>query len=250
MGEVRAHWGKPIVGGAPKEQEKKLVKSQVRLHCILRREPRSSPILSLALAASALVSLAVPASFSHELPANPPSEHQSGARTRGSLSQHIIPTVQLIRDDGKRVMLPEEMNDGRPVVLNFIFTSCSSVCPVMSEVFAQFEHKLGSDRDQVHLMSISIDPEQDTPARLREYARKFKAGPEWQHYTGTVQASLTTQRAFGVDRGDKMSHPAVTLLRAAPGLPWLRLDGFITPDELLEQYWQLLHENAQALATR
>ena len=220
------------------------MKSQVLLHGILRRRPSST--LALALAAGALVSLAVPASFSHE----PPSQQQSGAQTRGSLSQHIIPTVQLIRDDGKRVMLPEEMNDGRPVVLNFIFTSCSSVCPVMSEVFAQFEHKLGSERDKVHLMSISIDPEQDTPARLREYARKFKAGPEWQHYTGTVQASLTTQRAFGVDRGDKMSHPAVTLLRAAPGLPWLRLDGFITPDELLEQYRQLLHENAQALATR
>jgi protein SCO1 len=167
-----------------------------------------------------------------------------------SSAQHIIPEVQLVRDDGKRVTLPEEMDDGRPVVLNFIFTSCSSVCPLMSQVFEQFAEKLGPDRGEVHLMSISIDPEQDTPARLREYAHKFKAGPEWQHYTGTVQASITTQRAFGVDRGDKMSHPAVTLLRAAPGTPWLRLDGFITPDELLEQYRQLLREHAQQTATR
>jgi protein SCO1/2 len=203
-----------------------------------------------ALAAGALLSLAAPVSFAHDLNENSSSQHHSEGRTRGSLSQHTIPAVQLIRDDGRRVTLPEEMNDGRPVVLNFIFTSCSSVCPVLSEVFARFADKLGSDRDKVHLMSISIDPEQDTPARLREYARKFHAGPEWQHYTGTVQASLATQRAFGVDRGDKMSHPAVTLLRAAPGLPWLRLDGFITPDELLEQYRQLLHDNAQALATR
>jgi protein SCO1/2 len=142
------------------------------------------------------------------------------------------------------------MDDGRPVVLNFIFTSCSSVCPLLSQVFEQFAEKLGPDRAKVHLMSISIDPEQDTPARLREYARKFNAGAEWQHYTGTVQASLATQRAFGVDRGDKMSHPAVTLLRAAPGMPWLRLDGFITPAELLDQYRQLSAERAQELATR
>jgi protein SCO1 len=227
------------------------VKPLVSLHlsvCADMRRPHLT--LVSALAAGALLSLAASLSFAHELTENSSSQHHSEGRTRGSLSQHTIPAVQLIRDDGKRVTLPEEMDDGRPVVLNFIFTSCSSVCPVLSEVFEQFAHKLGADRDKVHLMSISIDPEQDTPARLREYARKFHAGPEWQHYTGTIQASLTTQRAFGVDRGDKMSHPAVTLLRAAPGLPWLRLDGFITPDELLQQYRQLVNEHAQALATR
>jgi protein SCO1/2 len=227
------------------------VKPLVLLHPSLRADMRRRQLaLVTALAAAALLSLAAPVCFAHELTESSSSQHHLEGRTRGSLSQHTIPAVQLVRDDGKRVTLPEEMDDGRPVVLNFIFTSCSSVCPVMSEVFAQFAHKLGADREKVHLMSISIDPEQDTPARLREYARKFQAGPEWQHYTGTVQASLATQRAFGVDRGDKMSHPAVTLLRAAPGLPWLRLDGFITPDELLEQYRRLLNEHAQAVATR
>jgi len=173
------------------------------------------------------------------------SQHHLARGTLSSTSQYIVPAVQLIRDDGKLVSLPAEMNDGRPVVLNFIFTSCSSVCPLMSEVFAQFARKLGSDRDKVHLMSISIDPEQDTPARLREYAQKFEAGSEWQHYTGTVEASLAAQRAFAVYRGDKMSHTAVTLLRVAPGMPWLRLDGFVTPDELLEQYRQLLQEQGR-----
>jgi protein SCO1/2 len=206
--------------------------------------------LATALTAGALLSLSAAVGFSHDLTAEPASLHQPQHRTRGSIAEHTIPAVRLIRDDGKLVSLPEEMNDGRPVVLNFIFTSCSSVCPLMSEVLAQFASKLGPDRDKVHLMSISIDPEQDTVARLREYAQKFKAGPEWQHYTGTVEASLATQRAFGVDRGDKMSHPAATLLRAAPGMPWLRLEGFVTPDELLDQYRQLLQEHARAVATR
>ena len=176
------------------------------------------------------------------------SQHHLGRGTLSSKSQYTIPAVQLIRDDGKLVSLPAEVNDGRPVVLNFIFTSCSSVCPLMSEVFAQFARKLGPDRDKVHLMSISIDPEQDTPARLREYAQRFEAGSEWQHYTGTVEASLAAQRAFAVYRGDKMSHTAVTLLRVDPGMPWLRLDGFVTPDELLEQYRQLLQDRGRVAA--
>jgi protein SCO1/2 len=163
-------------------------------------------------------------------------------QTKTSMSYYTVPAVRLVRDDGKDVSLPEEINDGRPVVLNFIFTTCSSVCPLMSQVFSQFERKLGSQRDAAHLMSISIDPEQDTPARLREYARTFQAGPQWQHYTGTVKASAAAQRAFDVYRGDKMSHTAVTLLRARPGQPWLRIDGFVTAEELLQSYRQLLEK--------
>src|SRR4029077_2740096 len=92
------------------------------------------------------------------------------------------PAVILVREDGKRVSLPRELDDGRPVLLNFIFTTCSSICPLMSRTLEEFQRKLGSEAARVHLMSISIDPEQDTPARLTEYARKFHAGPGW-YYT-------------------------------------------------------------------
>ena len=167
-----------------------------------------------------------------------------------SASHYFVPPVRLVRDDGKVVLLPEEMNDGRPVVLNFIFTTCSSTCPLMSQTFAQFDSELGADRERVHLMSISTDPEEDTPARLREYAQKFHAGPEWQHYTGTLEASIAAQRAFNVWRGDKMSHTPITLLRAAPGTPWLRIEGFVTPAELLQLYRRQLERSAQTVATR
>ena len=164
----------------------------------------------------------------------------SAAAPNKSVREYAIPSVRLVRDDGKVVSLPEEMNDGRPIILNFIFTTCSSICPLMSSVFAQFEHRLGADAGKVHLMSISIDPEHDTPARLLEYARKFHAGRGWQHYTGTLAASTTAQRAFDVYRGAKMSHNAVTLMRAAPGKPWLRIEGFVTPDDMVRDYRKLL----------
>ena len=85
------------------------------------------------------------------------------------------------------------------------------------------------------MISISIDPEEDTPARLSEYAKRFNAGSQWRFYTGSVEASIAAQRAFDVYRGDKMSHSPVTLYRAAPGQPWLRLDGFATPDSLIAE---------------
>jgi protein SCO1 len=51
-----------------------------------------------------------------------------------------------------------------------------------------------------------------------------------------VAASVATQKAFDSYRGDKMSHDPLTLMRAAPGKPWVRIDGFATADDLLEQY--------------
>jgi protein SCO1/2 len=185
--------------------------------------------------------------------ANGPVDPQPAAPPTGVMianRAYQVPQVRLVRDDGRSVSLTQEMNDGRPVVLNFIFTSCSSVCPLMSQIFAQFQQKLGADRDKVHLMSISIDPEEDTPARLREYARKFHAGPEWQHYTGTVQASLAAQQAFGVYRGDKMSHAVVTLLRAAPGQAWRRIEGLVTPEQLLSEYQRLLSAPRESVSSR
>jgi protein SCO1/2 len=162
------------------------------------------------------------------------------SHTTRSTREYAVPAVRLVRDDGKVVSLPDEMNDGRPIVLNFIFTTCTTICPLMSSTFAQFESRLGADAEKVHLMSISIDPEHDTPARLSEYARKFHAGPGWQHYSGTLEASVAAQRAFDVYRGGKMSHSLVTLMRAAPGKPWLRIEGWAKPDELVKDYRKLI----------
>ncbi len=192
----------------------------------------SAPLVSGALADNSVGSITEHHHMMDMMPVMP--------GTRTSTAQYTVPQVKLVRDDGKVVSLPQELNDGRPVILDFIYTSCTEICPVTSHTFAQLQEALGNDRDKVHLVSVSIDPEQDTPAVLREYARKYGAGPEWNHYTGTMAASIATQKAFDVYRGDKMNHTPVTLLRAAPGKPWVRIDGFASADELLSKYRELV----------
>lgn len=194
------------------------------------------PLLGALVLAAAIISPIAPCASAHDA-ADPHAAHHHELimGTTRSTVDYTVPQVRLVRDDGKTVSLAEELSDGRPVVLNFIYTTCTSICPLSSQTFSQLQNKLGTERDKVHLVSISIDPEQDTPARLAAYARKFGAGPEWQHYTGAVAASIATQRAFDVYRGDKMSHTPVTLLRAGPGKPWVRIDGFATADNLLDE---------------
>lgn len=151
-----------------------------------------------------------------------------------------LPDVLLERADGKRITLPAALTDNRPVVLNFIYTSCNSICPLLSAVLAQFRDQLGPEHAGVHLVSISIDPEQDTPQRLSVYAKRFKGGPGWDYFTGSLAASLEVQRAFGVYLGDKMGHAPVTFIRPGPGQPWTRIDGFATAQQLLDSYRQVV----------
>jgi len=164
-------------------------------------------------------------------------QHQmsNDADVRRSEAQYVIPDVTLLRDDGQQVKLPAELDDGRPLVVNFIYTSCTTICPMNSQVFEQFQGDLGAERKSVHLVSISIDPEQDTPAHLRKYASQFHAQHGWDHYTGKLADIIAVQRAFGAYRGDKMSHTPLTLMRSSPGKPWVRFDGFARADDLMTE---------------
>ncbi len=171
----------------------------------------------------------------------PPRETASAEQVRIASVSYEVPALHMVRQTGESIWLPQELNDGRPVVLNFIFTSCGAICPLMTQTMASFQHLLGPDSARVHMVSISIDPEEDTPARLRDYAREYHAGAGWTFYTGTPEASVAAQKAFNMYRGDKMSHTAVTFMRAAPGDSWERLDGFATPDQLLGAYRRLVN---------
>jgi protein SCO1 len=158
---------------------------------------------------------------------------QAPPDVRRSTVNYAIPDLKLVRSDGARVTLAQELDDGRPVLLDFIYTTCTTICPVMTQTFAEVQKRLGADAAKVKMVSVSIDPEQDTPARLTEYAKRYQAGAQWSFLTGTVEASVAAQRAFDAYRGDKMNHVPVTLFRSAPGQPWVRLDGFATPDALM-----------------
>jgi protein SCO1/2 len=162
-------------------------------------------------------------------------EHHGTVHFSRSTAHYEVPDVTLVREDGRPVQLNHELDDPRAVVLSFVYTSCTSVCPMTSATLSELQDKLGSARSLVHIVSISIDPEFDTPARLRDYAGKYGAGPGWQHYTGTLSASQRTQRAFDVYRGNKMDHAPVMLVRPQRGSAWVRMDGFATADQLMAE---------------
>jgi protein SCO1 len=198
-----------------------------------------------ALALAVALGVGMPA-FATDEP-DPHAHHHApdgAAAVRRSTGGYTVPDVTLVREDGRSVSAHEALDRG-PVLVGFIFTTCTAICPITSATFHQVQQKLAPG-ETLEIASISIDPEQDTPARLRDYARKFHAAPGWHHYTGALAASVALQRAFDAYRGDKMEHTASAFLRAAPGQPWVRIDGFASADQLLAEYRALTHDGAVA----
>ncbi|WP_448177771.1 SCO family protein, partial [Stenotrophomonas maltophilia] len=97
--------------------------------------------------------------------------------------------VPLLDQDGKSVRLEPDLVQGKIVVMSFIYTSCTTVCPVVSSILGKVQKQLGARvGDEVQLVSISIDPQRDDPKRLQEYARSFQQGPGWSWLTGSPQS--------------------------------------------------------------
>lgn len=166
------------------------------------------------------------------------SEHQHHAppaeQLERSTATYRLDGLALLRADGAAVTLAAELEYDGPLVLDFVFTSCTTICPILSRTFATLQAASDPARP-LRLVSISIDPQNDTPAALRAYARRFDAGAQWRFYTGTVAQSVAVQRAFGVYRGNKMNHVPLTFVRRARGEPWVRLDGYASAADIARE---------------
>jgi protein SCO1/2 len=203
----------------------------------LAMNSRPGSTLRMALAAAGISAALMQASTSlaHDEKKHadvwPPS-HQYERTVRS----YAIPDIALVDAHSRPVRLRELLASDDPVMVNFIFTTCGTICPVMVKVFADVPSRLGADAKSLRMISISIDPENDTPARLKSYAMNFGEGQRWHFLTGRLQDIKTVQLAFDSYRGDKMNHEPLTLMRHARAKSWVRIDGFATPDELVSEY--------------
>ncbi len=164
-----------------------------------------------------------------------------GPPNRGPTSMVEVVETTLVDRDGKPIKFQSEAVGDRIVALDFVYTTCSTICPVVSSLFAQVQDELGDrlGRD-VWLMSISIDPTRDTPERLRDYAAKFGAGPGWIWLTGPKSA--VDRVLFGLDafNADIVDHPSVVLIGDGRSGYWTRHFGIPAPDDIIARLDELV----------
>jgi protein SCO1/2 len=148
----------------------------------------------------------------------------------GSVPAPALPDVTVLTESGRKAQFADLIRN-RTVAINFIFTSCPTVCPLMGANFGRVQKLLG-DRD-VSLISVSIDPATDTPERLVEWSKRFGAGPGWTLVTGSTLDINRVLKAFGIYTSDPSSHsPSVFIADSKRGI-WRRVDGLASPSTIL-----------------
>jgi protein SCO1/2 len=190
-----------------------------------------------ALGALSGAALAAPAQDDHSAHRE---KAKKPARYSRSLEKYTVPPVALVDREGEAVPLASALESGQPVALNFIFATCTTICPVMTATFSKMRRELGPDAEGLSMVSITIDPEYDTPKVLKEYAARYEAGPDWRFLTGELEGVVAVQRAFDAYAGNKMSHRPLTFFRGPGSGEWVRIDGLASGADLAEEYRRLL----------
>jgi protein SCO1/2 len=148
------------------------------------------------------------------------------------------PAITLTDEMRRTVRLDRLLAERRPVIVQFIFTSCTTICGVLASTLAAAKDELSSVRDDYQAVSITIDPDYDTPDRLREFAEHFPPDNHWRLLTGRRDDIAQVLSAFDARFANdaKANHRAYTYLRGAPGQPWVRIEGLISSKQLVREY--------------
>lgn len=161
-----------------------------------------------------------------------------------------LPDVQVIDQFGHKLRFYHDLVQGRVVAVDFLFTSCGTVCPMLGATFAKVATQLGERAgNDISLISISIDPENDTPEQLREFAHKFGDKRGWTLVTGEKRNIEELQRAFNEYTPDKLAHSPDVLIGRGDG-HWVRANGIGSPDKIVKLLLDMAGTAPRASAAR
>lgn len=156
-------------------------------------------------------------------------------RTALIRAEHL-PNVELTTHEGRVVRFYEDLVKGQVVAINFMFTTCGNTCPLITEYMAVAQKALGERMGhRITLLSISLEPEYDTPERLREYRQVRGVAPGWIFLTGRRDDIEFLRRRLGVYDLDPVidtdpsQHAGIVILGNEPQGRWRAISALSHP---------------------
>ena len=220
---------------------------------MMKRTRRPLCLLALSLALGAWAAGAPAAEtgdeeHQHEAPAeageDPHAHHRAMMAKPAETAQAAqveLRDLPLTDQDGRDLRFVSDVVGDRVVVVDFVYTTCTTVCPVLSALFGQVQERLGERLgDQVSLVSMSVDPTRDTPQRLKAYAASHKARPGWVWLTGPKSAVDQVLDGLDAYTPNFEDHAAMVLVGDGRTGEWVRFFGFPSPDRIIEKVDALL----------
>ena len=153
----------------------------------------------------------------------------------GEAAHRYFGDIQLVNQNGETVRFYTDLLAGKVVVVNTFFTECHGSCPVMANNFRVLQDAIGERLGKdVLLISLSVDPRIDTPARLAAYARKFHARPGWVLLTGTKENVDHVLQKLGQTVNDRSDHTNLFFIGNLRTGLWKKAFGLAPPQEVLK----------------
>lgn len=149
-----------------------------------------------------------------------------------------LPAFTLVNERGER--FGSEDLKGRIWVADFVFTSCPTVCPKLTKRMAEIQHRARNLGDAFHLVTFTVDPENDTPERLAAYARTYRANPrKWTFLTGPLgDIEATVVKGFKLAMGKEEVEPGTGLFSIFHGERLVLVD----PKGMIRGYYEATDE--------
>lgn len=167
-------------------------------------------------------------------PANTASSAPDAETEDTSSLSSRIPDIAVYDQNGKRLNFYSDLIKGKTVAINFIFTTCTTICPPLTATFRRVQQDLARSAPEAKLISISVDPATDNPQRLNDFAARFKAGPGWTFVTGDNSDITSLLRALGAAVSDKNDHTPMILIGNDVAGYWTRAYGLSSPTALVK----------------
>lgn len=157
--------------------------------------------------------------------------------------------LELTDQHGQTVNFRADVVGERIAVINFVYTSCGTVCPVTSAIFARVQERLGARNDNdVRIVSLTVDPVTDGPDRLRVYAQKYGADSGWTWLTGDKLSMNRVLEGLGAYTPSYEDHPSTVLVGDGGAGRWTRFFGFPSPDQIVDRVDALIDARAHSMS--
>ena len=151
--------------------------------------------------------------------------------------------VSLVNQDGQKMRFYSDLLRGKVVIINSFFGTCQGSCLPMNRNLEKVQEALGDKvGKEVHIISISVDPETDTPARLKDYAAKLHAKPGWYFLTGDRQNVELALRKLGQFVSDKQDHLNIVIIGNERTGLWKKAFGLARSEELVKIVESVLND--------
>lgn len=149
-------------------------------------------------------------------------------------ADNALPDVTVIDQTGQSRHFYSDLVKGKTVAIDFFYTTCTSFCRPLQANLAEVQRRLSARMGKdVALISISIDPATDTPARLKAFAANFDQGPGWTFVTGARSDIAKLLDRMGQTLGSPEDHMPLVLVHSDTAGGWSHLDGY-DPDEIVQ----------------